>query len=125
MSNLLFVVVLEILSGRTPPATRLRLFPKHALKGFGIGCLSIRAVDGDKTPGGGGVGGVSVTDGGGGTERVGTQFSGMGPSGGWTHHAGENLRLLDTFGALQKPYTNNGGGWGTGRGGGEVVFWLR
>ena len=61
----------------------------------------------------------------GGTERVGTQFSGMGPSGGWAHHAGEDLRLSDTFGALQKPYTNNEGGWGTGRGGGEVVFWLR
>ena len=76
MSNLLFVVVLEILSGRTPPATRLRLFPKHALKGFGIRCLSIRAVDGDKTPGGGGVGGVSVTDGGGGTERGGPNFPG-------------------------------------------------
>jgi len=87
MSNLLFVVVLEILSGRTPPATRLRLFPKHALKGFGIRCLSIRAVDGDKTPGGGCVGGVSVKgdggDGAGGDPifRDGS-FRGVGPPGG-------------------------------------------
>ena len=60
--NGLFVLVVEILPGKTPPATRMRWFLKHALRGFNIRCLSIRAVAGDKTPGDVAVGGDSVPD---------------------------------------------------------------
>ena len=62
MTNGLYTVVLEVLPGRTPGATRLRWFLKRGLRAFGIRCLSIRAVAGDRNPGDVAVGGDSVPD---------------------------------------------------------------
>jgi len=65
VSNGLYTVVLEVLPGRTPGATRLRWFLKRGLRAFGIRCLSIRAVAGDRNPRGGVEVGDSVPDAGG------------------------------------------------------------